>query len=509
MGKVGAFFLGMLTGVVVLSGGVAITLAVVPTGTYLNAFSTDPIVGDNIGKRGLFDAINHVNEYTIDDVPAIKTALDRIFTPEGMGKYVELDYEAIRSVRLTDPQIGEKLSAAIRVVATLKSLNVALGDFGNLDMFKSYREYAPTAEEIAKYPAAFYYRDAQGQYRRAFDDKGNKVPEYTEGTLYLPNLCDVVVSDLFMGLSFQIREVTFGDLATKFLGNTPSQLENNTIYKLVKDTKLKDLGSLDSSKFKLVDVIAKTTQNESLYNVLSDITGLPAEQITLGHLSNLQIGKAKLVSLLPYAGNETLYTVLMDMTGQAQAGLITIDMLKTASINNIKLSSLLTSSGDNAILASLLSPDRATPVTVGNLGASINSLTLYEVYGETCFTTTYDDRVNDDKYSLNTATGVLTYDTTLPEQGDSTFYVSKKAGVWLLLSYVVEDGDIDAGNGRAKVFKPSSASLSSLQNNSASIASAIGDARIYQLISAGVLEDQGYSDEVKAKSLSQALALIP
>ena len=507
MGKVAAFFLGMLTGVVVLAGGGAIALAVIPTGTYLNAFSKDPLVGDNIAKKGLFSAIQDINTYTIDDVPAIKTALDRIFTPEGMGKYVSLDYEALRTVKLTDPQIGEKLSAAIKVTATIQSLGVNLGNFGNLDMFKSYRAYNPTPEEITANPAVFYYEVSAGQYARAYNDDGTKVAGYTSGQLYLPNLSQVVVTEIFQGLSFQIQDLTFGDLATKFLGNSEASLANNTIYKLVKDTKLKDLAKIDSSTFKLVDVVAKTATNADLYNLLEDLTGLPAEQITLGNLSNLNVSNAKLTSLLPETDNEKLYAVLKDMTGQSSASTITVGMLKTADINNVKLSSILENAGDNAILSALLSKE--TPVTVGGLGAAINDLSLYEVYGDTVFTTTYADRANDDKYALDSNTGVLTYDTSLPVSGDSTFYVSKKAGVWLLLSYTVQDEDIDPANGRAKVFRPSSASLSSLQSDSGSIASSIGEARIYQLITAGVLEDGGYPDSVKAKTLSEAISLIP
>lgn len=502
MNKAGVFFLGALTGIVVLGGGVALTLAIVPTGTYVNGFGTQ-VVGENIAKRGLFDAINHVNEYTIDDVPVIKTALDRIFTPEGMGKYVSLDYEAIKTVTLTDPKLGEKLSAGIKIVATLTSLDVNLGDFGKLDMFKSWRQASPSADDITKHPTVFYFKDASGNYLHAYDAQGQKINGYTEGQLYLPNLSQVVVTDLFEGLSFQIQDLTYGELAIQFLGGKPSELENNTIYRLIKDTKLKDLTTLDAGEFLLKEVL-KPADNQKLYDVLVDALGKTADEIKIKDLSGLSFDAVHLEKFLPVTSAGDLAKVLVDMTGKASYAEVTVADLKSADMGKIKFSHVLSNAGGNTILEALLKDDT---VTVSGLGDAINGLSLYDVYGKDVFVTGAGGRANEDKYALDPATGILTYDTSLPDNGENTYYVSAKAGVWLLLSYDAEN--IDPSNGRARTFKPGTLTLSKLQSDSTMLSTRVGEARIYQLISAGVLDGTGYPDLVKAKTLSEALNPIP
>lgn len=501
MGKVAAWLLGILTGVIVTVGGEAAAIAFIPSKTYLNATGTT-IVGDKIGNQGLFGVISSINDYVIDDIPIIKTTLDQLASSGGLGDYVAIDYEAIKDIHLTDAQLSNKLSAAIKVIATLESLKIDLGNFGKLSIFKEWTPVTPTAAEVNENYKAYYYKDGE-KYVRAYDDAKNRLaPEGAQ--LYLPNLSQVVVTEMFTALSARLGDITYPEFMKNLMGMSDAELADDSIYKIVGDKKLKDLKSLDIASVKLTSVIEKKDANAALWDLLIDIvpTATKAEDITIGDLSDLDIKKGRLVSVLKYAGNESLYNVLCDMTGKnhSQYGTLLIGDLQNADMNAVKLNTLLNNSSDNRIIAKLLERNS----TVGTLAHDINALSTHELFGSNCFTANIADAAvgrDGDKYKLVGDSYVYDPSASAAE----TRYISKNAGIWLIFAYDAKD--IYATNGRANTFAPSTTTFQELQDNPSSFSNKVGDAYIYQLISAGIVSG-AFGDAVTSKTLNQILTAI-
>ncbi len=641
MGKVACWFLGMLTGAIVITGAEAITLAVMPSKTYLNGFGTQ-VVTDKIGNKGVIDIYNHMNEFVVDDVPAIKKMLDDFLASGGMGDLIAIDYEKIRNVKLVElNQASQILKSAITVTATIKSMNVDTGKFGSLKIFKEWTPWAPTAKEIAEAPQLYYFKDSTGKYVRAFDNSGNRVAECpADAQLYRASLSEVPVDQLFKCLTPRLNECTYKEFAINLMGGDESKLKDNIIYKLVGDKYLKDLNDVKADDFKLLDVLPKTTENQKMYDLLTDITKKSEEELTVGDLKKINMDDAHLVKFVPYSGNEQLYDVLIDMTGKTGSGTkqelassitlgeldgasmdgvkltsivsktgdnakmynlledltgkastaivlndlktintdnahltsviekstanekmfnlledltgkgsddIVLNDLKTintdnahlstlipiagneklynvlcdlsgktnptdvtlgsvsgGNIDNVKLSSLLgTTSSDNAVLNALLKDDS---VTMGNLASKIDALKINQIFGEEVFIpgTSASPRARTDKYELNATTGVYTYNATLPDDGENTYYISATAGVWLLMAY--NASNIVPTIGRADTFTPSPVTFSTLTHNPDTVSTSIGNATIYQLESAKVISTSSLPD--KSITLSEALGAL-
>ena len=503
MGKFAAFLGGFFVGAIALAGGVAATAAFLPTKNYVNINGAH-IVGEKIGNNGLLTVVTSINDYTVDDLPVIKDLLDRLFAEGGLGDLVTIDYEQIKDTRLTDNALSEKLKNAMVIKATLDALNVDLGAFGNLNAFKEWTPFTPTAAQLQNDYKAYYYKDANGNYARAYDDTGKPVAGYQAGSqLYLPKLSAIPVMDLFNGLSVRLNELTYKDFLVGFMGASESSLKDDTIYKLIGNMKLSELKSLDADEFHLADVIKPSDSNAKVFDLLRDLTGKSTnEEIQLKDLSSLDVGNAKLTTVIAYnADTAKLYTILCDMTGIANYQDIKVSSLDNPNLDNIHLSSVFTSDqvAGNFLLQTLLSDE---DVTMGNLPDKINALSVHKLFGNKCFTVNPAEAIRTDTYRFDANSGVYTYDTAIPANED-TYYVSVNAGVWLLLAY--DTPNTDPNNGRALTFSPATTSYANLQNNPEGFSQSIGDAKIYQLMSAGIVTGD-YNANVTRLSLNEILA---
>ena len=500
MNKGLCWFLGMLSGVVLLAGGEAIVLTVVPSGSILNGFG-NTVVNENVGSKGIIPLILDAKTYKVDDFPIVKDLLDQLLAEGGLGDMVNLDYDKIKDIQFSDPALSEKIKNAMNVTATLKSLNVSLGDFSKLSMFKEWTEVTPTQEETNKNPAIYYYKDANGKYARAFNNDGSKAAGYQDGAqLYLANLSEIVVTELFANLSARMPELTYKDFMLSLMGKSESDLQNDEIYKLIGNKKLSELSSIDSKGFKLSQIVAENENNKLMYDILEDLTKTPRIDITLGQLSEVDFTDAKLSSFLSMTDQSELFDVLSDMTGGKEKDKITLRDLKNANIEDIKISSVISDDGGNVIIKNLLNKE----AKVGELGTVISGLSLNELFGDKCFTNEADKKVNNDVYYLDGVDYVYC-DGALPE-GKEAAYISENAGVWLVFAYEAKEcSDV---NGRAGRFSPSVVTFQELQDNPESFSSAISESRLYQLISAKIINDKPFPNDVKKLSLNQALAML-
>lgn len=507
MNKAVCWILGILSGSVLTVGAEALIIAATPSKNYLNAFGTQ-LVGDNIGNKGLFDVLTNIPNFTVDDLPIIKQALDELAADPNFAGLVEIDYEQIRNVKLTDAHLSSAFRSAFKIVATLSTLDVDLGDFGQLNMFSSWQEVSPSNDEISANPYVFYYKQADGTYARAFDEHGHAVSGYSSGQLYLANLSEITVTDLFVNLSYQVKELTFKEFMVNMMGVKETDLENNAIYKIVGNKKLSELSNMELNDILLSNVIG-IEDNEKLYAVLSDcLDGKAKEEITLGDLSGMDFDKVKLSSIIAYEGNQSLYDILMDLCeydgsdGKTYADLAIGD-LSGLDASQLHLSTVLSSNSSNTIINHLVEKGS----TIGSLSNDINAMSTFELFGDKVFTDSSNaaDWANEDVYYLDDASS--SYIDT-PIGGAAVYHIDVDAGIWLIFAYDSSEYDV---NGKAKNFAPSDITFSKMQDEPKSLSNKMADAKIYQLITAGIIEEDPaspISDMIKAQTFGEVLASL-
>lgn len=294
-----------------------------------------------------------------------------------------------------------------------------------------------------------------------------------------------------------------------------------------------ELGTLEMGKIVLSSIIPHDEENEKLYNVLEDLYGAAIDEITLDQLhdfntENLHLGvalpretHAKLYEVLESAitlpegvskieniklgeldscfnkeniliekiigENQVLEVILQDAFGKPY-NKVTMGDLKNFEMSGVKLSSVLDQTG-NAILDKLIEKN----VKIGELGTEVNKLTLYEVYGEKCFTTTAIDGAQ--RFTKTTLAGKAVY--TLDASGE--YYLKKDAGIWLLLSF---DAEIEILTGKATKYTQSTATIADLEQGT-TISSKILNSTIRQLVDAGILESA--NENVMPFTIQQAI----
>ncbi|MDY6094426.1 MAG: hypothetical protein SPI58_05235, partial [Candidatus Enteromonas sp.] len=137
--------------------------------------------------------------------------------------------------------------------------------------------------------------------------------------------------------------------------------------------------------------------------------------------------------------------------------------------------------------------------TLGELGSTVNSLTLYEVYGQKVFTTT-DNTTRHDKYVRSVEDGKVVY-TYNPSATGEVYYIDPNSSIWSLFAFKVTT---DPDNGRGKVYTESTTKISELEGSATR--DAIKKATIYQLIAAGLIEETTpYGDALTKLTLKEVL----
>ncbi len=386
-----------------------------------------------------------------------------------------------------------------------------------------------TGDAFTANPKMFYIElspataDEDGVYERAFNDDGEFIPYEVAGetTKYLTlndvetadklcyaNLAKIPLLDTFELLDESLDRASISTLA---LGDYDS---NEKMYNIILSAKgkmperelgesdddykarvktaaenltMKDLENLNTNAVKLSVVIEETSENAKLFSVLADATGIDKDSLTVGDLESFNTNDIKLYSVLDDSGNGIkLYDILEQATGDSRES-ITIADLSEFEIGNVELATVLNADDvkGNKILSALVNlgkdeegniVDEELVVKVSNVGTSINSLKLFDIYGESCFVET----ANGDYY-LNESTGV--YEKV--SSGDGTHEISTTGGIWLLLCYDY------AGTGN---YSPSKMTMSDMQTDGNSVSSKVLNATIRQLVDAHMIADPKYED---------------
>ncbi len=386
---------GVFSSFFILFGVVAVFVCAIPVNTIVEMTTGKEDNSDIFSERVLEDSVlslgMNVADYNVGDLPVLKNAIIAIFpeyteykkpsefNPKADGVDVSNLY-----VKLGDQYIvaftetGEYQAYANAESALYKR------NTQNLD--KLLFEYlaiegTPDRTDSEFNARIYYYKTADGKYKRAFKDNNAFETGVDENTqLYLIDLDDVPFADftdigldriknielvsLFKALnlsSFVEEEDDEGrvtpTLVSEFLGNM-------TIGG-VQDMSFGDrLNSISLSS------VFSISGNEDLYNIIVDVSNhekeesewITAEEVTVGTLTNdFNVGAIKLSTVLIPEDNQKLYDILVPAVqskegyvGTATAENIVIDDLKGLNIDGIELVSVLPYSNDNAKLYDIL-----------------------------------------------------------------------------------------------------------------------------------------------------------
>ncbi|MBE7081487.1 MAG: hypothetical protein E7372_02875 [Clostridiales bacterium] len=303
---------------------------------------------------------------------------------------------------------------------------------------------------------------------------------------------------------------------------------------------ISDLQSeLDFDNIKLTTILMQDGETEEthykkykeLYDILCLSVGLGSgaenfSKLTIAHLhGEMHYEYIYLDTFVHYVDDESekdntkFYKILLSGCGYQNVNEMSKEALKTAA-KSLKLSELDSFSEGNITLVNIIGDVTTSNKmleallkrnpTISNLGSAIETLSLFDVYGQACFeergravnsnTPTYDkvEDIGGEYYVLN-------------EQGNGEYVLSQNAGVWLILCYepseVVLENTVSNYNGCRISYRPTDKTLGDLQDG-LNISQKIGSATIRELVIIGLLEDSLTLKPAYSGTLQDALEQI-
>lgn len=270
---------------------------------------------------------------------------------------------------------------------------------------------------------------------------------------------------------------------------TIGMLKNFNTETLLLDTVL-PYSSSTSGLYKILVEACNKGGADNVENLAKTITIKDLESFSLDNLT---------LSIFGDKMNSTLKTVITEACNGTDFNSIKVSSLDSFDIKKVQLSTVMEkdeSENGNKILNAII--DRPG-VTIGTLGSTINSLTLYELYGKDCFTTNENEAVNPSiKFRLDESN--KSHVMYVHDDENGTYYLHKDDGIWLLLCFDFED--VSEITGRPEHYVLSNLTLSSLSSAS-ELSKKFTNATIAQLVDAGLLSN--ISEALYPYTLQQAL----
>lgn len=375
---------GVISFVILLAGGLAITLMVIPAKDLLGQENAG-----SIADKPLLEAIMNIDTYTFNDIPYAKNILNDLQeTDVGDGKkikdFIKFDFESLNNVPIV--QFFDQIDKHIVVVATIdNTVGVdTLGDIGKLSCFTTYREVSqPIDTTSAEFsPKLYYYQNTYGNYVRAYsDDKTLLAPEGS--TIYYGALAYLPITDAFDLIDESLSKEKLTDLLSTFGG--ADLTDDSVIAKILGDKTVGQVGEI--TDINLDDVLPES-ENVQLYKILRSATGLAdGEKVTLNSLNGLDPNKIELATVLPENNdNKTLYDIIRSAKGLAPTAPVTVGTLNGLDTNKVNLDSVLPESQNGdlyEIIRSAKGLAPTDPVTLGTLnGLQMDNVTINSILDE-------------------------------------------------------------------------------------------------------------------------------
>jgi len=345
------------------------------------------------------------------------------------------------------------------------------------------------------------------------------------------------------------------------LGEYDEDGSNATIYKILLEASNQMVSKENADKLK-VSVLsnfqikyvtlgtAMPGANDTLKTLIEQITNSEKgsfDSITIEELSGgITVDKITLSTVLGEYGadgknNKTLYNILLEASSKEinanNANELKMSALTNFDLSNVSLSTALSDSAkENVILSALMGKG----VKLGDIGTAIDSLTLYEIFGKTCFTTVEAERVpnsacmfefiedypvvgkdgapvlgeNGEQLKCDAYVHITeTREQELRDAGIPVYYLHKNDGIWLLMCFEFGDIDDDESSpdyGRPDEYYVSDNTLGSLmktnEGESNFMSKALTEATLRQLMDAGMVNFE--SRELYAKTLTDIIKIL-
>lgn len=269
----------------------------------------------------------------------------------------------------------------------------------------------------------------------------------------------------------------------------------------------------------LKDVLASTSDNKGLTDILTDVTGKEYSDISLSDLATLDVGKVKLSTVIKeksageagYEENRKLWAMLKEaVTPSDGTDILLSDLSDGFDIGNVKLSTVVGETSGNVFLDALLKDGN---VTVGNVSEKMNALKISDVYNVESFTTEIEKAVQFNSgvvFSYKKEGDKFVKSGTAGEDG-KLYYVNKEAGVWTLMCYSVNGTDSD---GFATEYVINDVTAGNMKTKIDEMAHTLENFTIRQLVVTGLLAHKGTYEKIEVggaevyvypKTLSEAL----
>ena len=463
--------LGMFLGIIMLLGGLLCVLKFVKIKdvTSLLGFNADEYVSSSVQDKSILDIALSGEELYIKDFPILEGLISDL-----AGGYVDLDSEKFNSYKLAE--IGDAVADS----------------FKGMKLVKLLRDNA-TGETVDKIVGIL--KDMTGKT----DENTILVSDLEGKSMDTVKLCNI--------LSIADNQ-DFYDIIVDGVNNNPEVTELKSSDSLT----IGDFEYFSEENVKLVTILPVTADNENLYDFLRDATFDPItnekpnsnNDITVGHLKSFDPHEIHLHWVLPYAGNEEIYNILVDGTGATSKENLKLNSLNYFNVDNVKISNILKNPDgtyktgvEESNLLRILA-DKSN-VTMGNIAQEVDNIAINDIWVQECFTTDSTQAVSGaSKYVLNTD-GSYQLDST------GTYYVSKNAKFWLFLYYTCDATDSTTGAGQKYVpktvlYKDAKQEVDQATND-------IENATIRQLVESGIFMGN-YKTEIYSKTLAQVLASV-
>lgn len=540
------WFIGLITSWVLVAAivliGISVPLRVVAP--VQNEQNPNGAISEKLGDKTILEVFSALSsgglgEFSMSDFPIIINAVDDIIQSSGVSNYVNIDKEKLSNLKFTYPEgelddngnqktLATELVNCIEVTATIKIsdlfgeleedslLQTLLVDLVNTDKIEEEKvEFAditlehltdigkdafssikittflepPTEENQQKnkliydilVPSTRPEGVAEGDWTMEDITVSSLDGRIADENIKLNDVVDL--DDDLVKILIEITQPKLQDGETDY-SNYGNGDENWTSEDLV----LGSLSNIDINKLHLNVVLSDIDEESNFRKILAQACEKDFDDVIVGDLvekDSFDIGKITIDKFVAYNSEKTLCQILCEIYDKNEStyNTITVDNLSEFDLTNVKLSTVIKDAGDNKILNALLSSS-TNDVTIGNLGEKINSLSLYQLYGEDCWTTDPLKASNTDaKYSITEDKNGYALDTV-----NGTHYVSKEAGIWLLVCFDVGEGDINQETGRSIKYTQSEISFSDLSNGN-SISTKFTGATLRQLKDAGIVSE--------------------
>lgn len=491
------WFFGFIMGIIALVSTVAISITMVPIRSWLGLAgqSTDGVVSENVAEKSLLDAILKANTYSFGDLPIIKSLLQDISSSAGLDTVVNIDFDSPEFNELKfeyDEEGKDFLTEAMKLIKV--SPGILGAELSNLDIFKTIEvpeEDRPNTELIKpEFNYELYYYIKSGTV-----EEGNAVYElaYTSEGKYVDGVDDstpiyyLAISEMTLDKVERVISNRFELMPVISILNCFGVVdENSVVGDVLKDTKIKDIGSLTNEDVMIVDVL-DAKDDAKIYQILEEMTGKARENISVADLGEIDVTKIKLTTVINKESSAKLFEILEDATGKLADDIIVYDLETNFDIDRVKLSTVISSS-DNDVLSLLLEDDT---VTIGNIGDKIDALSINEVFSVECFTKDITLSATGVVYEkTEPADGKITYTfysgSELPTDTNNLYYVSKKSSIWLFVLY---DHSGDAGEGLVNEYKEKDTNFGDVKDGFAMSTADMPKATVRQFVEAGLLTE--------------------